>query len=221
MTTSGFETELELLKNSSLAQRVASMTQAAGGGASGSDKAQRAQAAANAVLGGIAVKAVPNTRLVDVSYTDPDPAQAQRIANAFGEAYIASNLDKRFQANAYAKSFLEDQLSQYKLRLEDAEKAQLAFAEKEQIVATTDKASLADSDLAAANAALGGLISERIKNEQLWRQAEERVGHQHAATLDQRGDQQSAWSTRPAGRRVSREVGNVPRGLSGDGATHQ
>ena len=164
---------------------------------------------------------MPNTRLVDVSYTDPDPAQAQRIANAFGEAYIASNLDKRFQANAYAKSFLEDQLSQLKLRLEEAQKAQLAFAEKEQIVPTTDKASLADSNLAAANAALGGAYRRAHQERTIVAPGRKRVGHQPAATLVQRGDQQSAWSTRPAGRRVSREVGNVPRRLSGDGAAQQ
>jgi len=113
---------------------------------------------------------------VDLSYTDPDPARAQTIANAFGEAYIETKLDKRFQANAHAKSFLEDQLKQLKLRLEEAEKAQLDFAEKEQIVATTDKASISDSNLAAANAALGGLIAERIKNEQLWRQVQNATG---------------------------------------------
>src|SRR5262249_4469695 len=39
-------------------------------------------------------------------------------------------------------------------------------------VDVTDKASIADTNLAAANTSLGQLISERIKNEQLWRQVE-------------------------------------------------
>ena len=188
-----FDTEVELLKTRNLAERVASMLHAGqdlgfqptapadplSSGrfeASRSDRAERELAAGAEIAGGLAVKPVPGTRLVDVSYTGPDPAQAQRIANAFGEAYIASSLDKRFQANAYAKSFLEDQLKQLKLRLEEAEKTELDFAEKEQIVATTDKASIADSNLAAANGALGNLIAERIKNEQLWRQAEAASG---------------------------------------------
>src|SRR5690606_22977328 len=46
------------------------------------------------------------------------------------------------------------------------------FAQKEQIVVVTEKSSIAESNLAAANAALGSLISERIKNEQLWKQVE-------------------------------------------------
>jgi uncharacterized protein involved in exopolysaccharide biosynthesis len=48
----------------------------------------------------------------------------------------------------------------------------LEFAQKEQIVATTDKASIAESNLAAANTALGNIIAERIKNEQLWKQVQ-------------------------------------------------
>ena len=40
------------------------------------------------------------------------------------------------------------------------------------MVEVSDKASIAENNLAAANAAVGQLISERIKNEQLWRQVE-------------------------------------------------
>ncbi|HEY7646152.1 MAG TPA: polysaccharide biosynthesis tyrosine autokinase, partial [Hyphomicrobiales bacterium] len=120
----------------------------------------------------IAVKPVTGSRLVDLSFTDPSPQRAQKIANAYADAYVASNLDKRFEANSYAKVFLEDQIKQLKLRLEESETALLAFAEREKIVQATDKASIAESNLAAANVALGQIISDRIKSEQFWRQAE-------------------------------------------------
>ena len=118
------------------------------------------------------LKPIGGSRLVDVSYSDPDPQRAQKIAAAYAEAFIASNLDKRFEANSYAKVFLEDQLAQLKLRLEDSEKELLNFGQKEEIVQTNDKESIAENNLASANAALGNLISERIKNEQLWKQLE-------------------------------------------------
>ena len=137
-----------------------------------SSKAELERTATGIVLENRSVRPVPGSRLVDVSYDDPVPGRAQRIAAAFGDAFIASNLDKRFQANAYAKTFLEDQIKQLKLRLEQSEKAQLDFAQKEQIVTVNEKSSIAENNLAAANTALGNLISERIKNEQLWRQVE-------------------------------------------------
>jgi capsular exopolysaccharide synthesis family protein len=90
---------------------------------------------------------------------------------ALAQAFIASNLEKRFEANSYAKTFLEDQLQQLKLRLEESSSALLRFAEKEQIVAATEKTSIAESNLASANAFLNTIVTERIKSEQLWRQA--------------------------------------------------
>jgi capsular exopolysaccharide synthesis family protein len=129
-------------------------------------------AAVGVVLGNRAVRAITGSRLVDVSYSDPVPERAQRIASAYADAYLAANLDKRFQANASAKAFLEDKIQQLKLRLEGSEKKLLAFAQQQQIVDVNDKASIAESNLAAANAELGTLVSERTKNEQLWRQVE-------------------------------------------------
>lgn len=128
--------------------------------------------ASGKVMSNLTVSPVIGSRLVDLSYRDPSPERAQRIANAYADAYVASVLDKRFQANAYAKTFLEDQIKQLKIRLEDSEKALLNFAERDKVVDTGDKTSIAENNLAAANAAVGQLISERIKNEELWRQVE-------------------------------------------------
>jgi capsular exopolysaccharide synthesis family protein len=130
------------------------------------------RAAAVVVLANRAVRPVSGSRLVDVMYSDPVAWRAQRIAMAYADAFIASNLDKRFQANAYAKTFLEDQIQQAKLRLEESERAMLGFAQQEQIVVVTEKSSIAENNLAGANVALANLVSERIKNEQLWRQIE-------------------------------------------------
>ncbi len=118
------------------------------------------------------IRPVPGSRLVDLTYADPNPARAQRIANAHAAAYVASNLDKRFQANSYAKTFLEDQVKQLKIRLADSEKTLIEFAEREQIIQVTEKSSIAENNLAAANAALGQLISDRVKAEQLSLQIE-------------------------------------------------
>lgn len=136
------------------------------------DKSRLEKAAARLIAGNLEVRPVPGSRLVDISYTDPKPERAQRIANAYGDAFAASNVDKRFQANAYAKTFLEDQIAQLKEKLETSEKALLAFAEQEQIVVLSEKSTTVEANLAAANAAMSQVISERIKNEQLWKQVE-------------------------------------------------
>lgn len=140
--------------------------------ADGASPANRQRAVA-IVRAGIRISPVPASRLVDISFTSTDPERAASIANAYANAYIAANLDRRFEASAYAKVFLEDQLKQLKLRLEESDKALLDFAERENMVETGDKQSIAETNLAAANAALGTLISSRIQAEQAWRQVEQ------------------------------------------------
>ncbi len=188
-------THYELLKSRAIAERVVSSLQLyddldflkprnisligliIGGLRSGHDLndipiAERTSAAIGIVSSNISVRPISGSRLVNLSFMDPNPRRAERIANAYADAYVSSNLDKRFEANSYAKIFLEDQIKQLKLRLQASEQALLEFAEQEQIVQATDRASIAENNLAAANAALGQLISERIKNEQSWRQVE-------------------------------------------------
>ena len=98
------------------------------------------------------------------SYSDPVPARAQRIANAYADAFVASNQDKRFQANASAKTFLEDKIAQLKLRLEESERALVDFAKKEEIVAAQEKESIAESNLAAAHQ-VGSRTIELLRNQ--------------------------------------------------------
>jgi succinoglycan biosynthesis transport protein ExoP len=136
------------------------------------DQAAASRWAVGKVLANRQVVPVMNARLIDVRYTDTEPWRAQRIANAFADAFKALTIDKRFQANASAKVFLEDKIAQLKLRLEKSEKNLVEFAQKEQIVAVdmADKSSIAENSLEKANTELGTLISERTKNEELWRQ---------------------------------------------------
>lgn len=141
-------------------------------GSEGGDTHALEEAAGDIVAGNVMVQPVTGSRLIDVSYSDPVPSRAQNIANAYADAFMVTSVDKRFQANATAKTFLEDKIQQLKLRVEESQGKLLAFAQKEQIVDASDKASIAETNLASANSALGDLISERAKNEQLWRQLE-------------------------------------------------
>jgi capsular exopolysaccharide synthesis family protein len=136
------------------------------------DKAALERAAIGIVLANRSIKPVSGSRLVDIIYTDPSPARAQKIAAGLAQAFIDFNVDKRFQVSAFAKSFLEDQIKQLQIRLKDSEKALVDFGQKEQIVTTNEKASIAENNLSEGNAVLGSLVAERIKNEQLFKQVE-------------------------------------------------
>ncbi|MFY8205678.1 MAG: GumC family protein, partial [Arenimonas sp.] len=127
---------------------------------------------------GYTIEPVRNTRLVKIHYNSTDPAFAILAANSLAEAFQSRNLETRFETSSYAKSYLEDQLKQLKIKLEDSEAQLVRFAAKEQIVSSGDEAAgtLPEQNLGALNAALAKAKEERIRAQSKWAQAQSSVG---------------------------------------------
>ncbi len=123
-----------------------------------------------AFSGGLSIEPVRNSRLVRVQFTSPDPVFSAKVANAIAAGFIASNLERRVDATAYARNFLEERLQQLKLKLEDSEQKLTAFAQKEQIVNIDDKQSLVSQQLGAISAALSEAQKERIDAESKYKE---------------------------------------------------
>jgi capsular exopolysaccharide synthesis family protein len=138
----------------------------------GDARAKRESIAGDIIFNERIVTPVTATWMCDVSFVDPNPERARKIATAYGEAFAAATLERDAEADAFIKAFLDDRANQLKLRLTDAQKALQDFADKERFVDTGDRTSLAERDLAEANTALGRLISERVKNEEQWKQVQ-------------------------------------------------
>lgn len=126
---------------------------------------------AEALLGGLTVQPVGNSRLVNVSFDSIDPNLAATVANAFAQSFIALNLERRFDATSYAKSFLEERIAQVKAKLEDAEKKQLEYARDQQIFNVgKEGVTTSSQNMEEFNAALAEVQQERIKAESLYMQ---------------------------------------------------
>jgi polysaccharide biosynthesis transport protein len=122
---------------------------------------------------GLSIEPVRSSRLVRINYDSPDAAFSQRAANAVAEAFIASNLERRFDSSSYAKGYLEERLQELKLKLEDSERSLVKFAQQEQIVsASEESSSLSDQTLSSLNSALLKAREDRIRAESRWRQAQ-------------------------------------------------
>src|SRR5262249_6658892 len=123
---------------------------------------RRKATAAGIVQGGLSVTPVPNSSLVRLSFDSSSPVWAQQIANGLAESYATSNLERRYGATAYARNFLKERLEELKLKLEESEKAVVAYADEKELISgrtvtgndkesKETKGSLADSDLVALN----------------------------------------------------------------------
>lgn len=127
---------------------------------------------------GILIDPVRSTRLVKIHYLSTDPTFAINAANGLADAFLNRNLETRFESSNYAKSYLEDQLKQLKLKLEDSEAQLVKFAEKEQIISTggEETGSLQEQNVGALNAALAQAKQDRIKAQSRWQQAQSNLG---------------------------------------------
>ncbi len=130
---------------------------------------------AGSFAGGISIEPVRNSRLVRIHYDSPDPAFSQKAANAIVEGFIASNLERKFDSSAYAKTYLEERLKELKLKLEDSERKLVEFAQKEEIIGTSggeNAGTLTQQSLQSLNTAYGKAQEDRIRAESRWAQAQ-------------------------------------------------
>ena len=141
-------------------------------GTPGADAQSELRDAAGMISESLSLEPVRNSRLVKVNFDSSSPQFAARAANAIAEGYIASGLERRFGASSYAKTYLEDQLKLTKAKLEESERKLVQFAQQENLVNTGDNGqSLAVQNLTQLNAALAAAQDQRIRAQARWRQA--------------------------------------------------
>jgi capsular exopolysaccharide synthesis family protein len=126
------------------------------------------EAVVGAFLGALAVEPIPNSRLVRVSVDNADPALAAKIANTMAQIYVSLGQERRVESSSYAKSFLEDQIKQMKVKLEESERRLNQYAQKKEILTLDDKTSAINQTYVDYAGALAKAEQERIKYEALY-----------------------------------------------------
>src|SRR5467141_1889830 len=119
-------------------------------------------------LGSLTVKRVPNSRLMDVSFESTDPLLAARIANAHISSYIEQNFRSKYEATTRASTWLTDQLTELKIRVQKAEDARIAYERQNQIWTLDDKQNITSQRLSDINRQLTEAQSERTRKESLY-----------------------------------------------------
>lgn len=113
-------------------------------------------------LENVVLKPVKNSRLVRILYESPDPEEAANIANALAETFIKANLDRRYKASSYAKTFLEKQTLQIRANLEDSEQRLADYARERGIIDLKDKLAILMQRFTEMNTELVEVEAQRI-----------------------------------------------------------
>ncbi|MEG3085559.1 polysaccharide biosynthesis tyrosine autokinase [Sphingomonas sp. PB2P12] len=173
-------TQLALLGSRALAERVAQNLNLAADPAivgESTDRAANTEIAAGFVQGGTKVKLQPQSMIVIVSFVARDPQLAAKVVNGITDAYIATNLERRYQSSSYARDFLQRQIATTRRDLEKSERGLTAYAQQQRLISTgsseegSDTNSLTGSSLVSLNTALAATQARRIAAEQKYREA--------------------------------------------------
>src|ERR1700689_515964 len=116
---------------------------ASGQGGAGS----RRPAILSAFLGGLSVKRVPNTRLIDVRFEAEDPQLAAQIVNAHIQNYIEQNFRSKYDATTQASNWLSSELEELRIKVEKSEDDRLAYERSNQIWQTDEKSDITTEKL--------------------------------------------------------------------------
>ena len=175
-------TQVGLLGSRSLARRVAQDLNLASNPQfvdPNLDAATRLKAATGKVADGLTVKVPKEGQLIGISFVATSPDFAAKIVNGIADSFIASNLERRYEASAYARNFLQRQIAKTRGDLERSERQLVSYAQSQGIINTGtaaggssgDVGSLQGESLVALNRALAEATSRRIAAEGIYRSA--------------------------------------------------
>lgn len=199
-----YQTQYGLLRSRSLSERVATQLRLVDDpgffkmfGAGGEDqgafaqvnnrytaagRSERLRIAGDILRDHIEISPARLSRLVDLYFTSPDAAFSARVVNAWADAYIQTNLERKSQATSYGRNLLQRQLAQAKERLDESQRQLVNYASQQQIInlpapggatsgAATSERSIVADNLATLNAALTQATADRIQAEARYQQA--------------------------------------------------
>jgi capsular exopolysaccharide synthesis family protein len=175
-------TQAGLLRSRALAEKVARSANLANDETAIDQelpRQQRERIATGIVAGSVAIDPQRDSRLIQISIESTNAALAARLANSYADNFIQSNLERKFEATSYARTFLQQRIASVKARLEETERALVKYAKREGIITlavdnggagtTRSEQSLDALSLAQLNESLSTARAERIKAEEAYR----------------------------------------------------
>lgn len=137
-------TQVDIIKSDRVAQRVAQILppdQAPLKGLRDEAKGQPQpdRWIADKLQRGLDVKPARETNIINITWVGHTPAEAARVANAFAQAYLETNLDLKTEPAKKYTVWFDEQVQGARSRLEQAQQKLAAYQEKAGIVTADEK----------------------------------------------------------------------------------
>ena len=129
------------------------------------------------------VKPVPDSRIVEITFSSPNPEIAAMVTNSVAKAYIEQILDMRMQSSGYSIGWMTRKADEERLKLEQSEQSLQKYMKDHDIVTIEDRITILPQKLAE--------VSSELTRAQTRRKEAETVYNQVMSVIRNKGDLQT------------------------------
>jgi capsular exopolysaccharide synthesis family protein len=138
------------------------------------------QIAVTALTNSLAVATSPGSLVIEIGVRSENPVFAAEVANGYANAFVASDTRTSVASSRYALTYLQDQIEQTRVRLENAEQAANEYARSRGIIVQPVSGPKQEENASAATTLMGTKLASinqsfiearaaRIAAEERWR----------------------------------------------------
>ena len=117
------------------------------------------------------VQQVPNTAIVEIRYSSPDPELAAEIANATAESFIEQNIKAHYDSTMLAANWLSKQLADLQIKVQTSQAKLVEYQKENGIIGADDKQNLTVEKLNGLSKELTLAQVERIQKQSVYEMA--------------------------------------------------
>ncbi len=125
----------------------------------------RAAGLLGAFRGGLSVQLIPNSRLVQISYTHPDPRLATEIANALVRTFVEENFRTKYESVTQTSVWLSTELADLQMKVQTSEEKLVRYQKDHSILGVDEKQNIVTAKLDELNKELTTAQTDRIQKE--------------------------------------------------------
>jgi polysaccharide biosynthesis transport protein len=114
---------------------------------------------------------VPETRLVEIRYSSPDPQMATTVVNTLVRTFIEENIKAKFDSTMQASDWLSKQLGDLQLKVETSQEKILRYQKEKGMLGVDEKQNIISAKLDELNRELTAAESDRIQKQSLYQQS--------------------------------------------------
>jgi succinoglycan biosynthesis transport protein ExoP len=132
-------------------------------------EANRYQPYAEMLQGGLSVKQLADTRIIEIRFRHQDPEVAEKVNNMIAEVFVLSNLERKTETSQTAGDFLQERIAKLQSEIRHGEEQLINYAKSHQILSLDASQNTVVDRLAGLNKQLLEAENDRKTAESTYR----------------------------------------------------